>query len=235
MQRLPIGPCSDLSTGQRESYEFWPWVLGTRSSCLRKGLGFWHLLQDQAWASGERDCQSHVGLQPETREGRRAEDRHTPLAISSWPWSCNPLQLMSCPHRSIPMQFSNRFGYVIVPSIQGPLLRTLSIAILWTMTNVDRKQAQASHVLRKLRTFKTKQGEDKDLGSELKAQRGRRSLVWCRSQWRLSKERKRSFLRLYEIRKKHNNCVNPTQNRKSDSGQLRWQKTDSFYPCEKTS
>lgn len=119
MRRLPIGPCSDLSTGQRESYEFWPWVLGTRSSCLRKGLGFWHLLQDQAWASGERDCQSHVGLQPETREGRRAEDRHTPLAISSWPWSCNPLQLMSCLHRSIPMQFSNRFGYVIVPSIQG--------------------------------------------------------------------------------------------------------------------
>lgn len=74
------------------------------------------------------------------------------------------------------------------PQSRWPLLRTLSIVLRRTMTNVDGRQAQASHFLGKLKAFKTKQGEDKDLGSELKAKRGRRSQVLCPSQQRLSKE-----------------------------------------------
>lgn len=72
----------------------------------------------------------------------------------------------------------------------------------WQM--LMRKQAWPSHFSKKLKTFKKKQGDDKDLGNELKVKRRRRSLVR-----HVSKERKRSFLRLYEIRnlKKKKKCV----------------------------
>jgi len=39
------------------------------------------------------------------------------------------------------------------------------------------KQAQPSHFSKKLKTFKKKQGDDRDLGNELKVKRRRRSLV----------------------------------------------------------
>lgn len=159
---------------RKRFYELWPVVLGVTSNVSRSGL----LEPSTGLGLSLRKRKLLITVTGWNRRKKDLRGSELPHLMLPRPQSCKLLLVTFHLHRGFLRQFFNRFESYC-PSAQVTFSCALHSA-QWQM-QIER-QAQLSHFSKKLKTFKKKQGDDRDLGNELKVKRRRRSLVQCPSQ-----------------------------------------------------